>query len=215
MSQPEESNEQTQGACSGTPLPLFQQQLTPADTKPVCTIMTAWPVTVSMDDSLETVRVLFDRHGFRHLPVLETGKCVGVLSDRDLLRELSPFVGRVNERSQDTWTKNKRAHQVMTRRVVSVHPSTTIAEACALMFAERVHCLLVINENEKVVGVVSSGDILAWVATKYGLIERIPEKKTCGHCEGDEKGPDQGQDQGGEARAEGENHPQQEPGEAA
>ena len=150
-----------------------QPEFIAKDTRPVSAIMSGPPVTVTMDDSLENVRVLFENHGFRHLPVLEEGRCVGVLSDRDLLRELSPFLGQTNERSQDTWTRNKRVHQVMTRRVVSVRPETPIAEACAIMFAHRVHCLVVISDTDRVVGVISTGDILAWVATKYGLIEPI------------------------------------------
>jgi len=57
-------------------------------------IMTARVVTVEMDDRLEIVKEIFDTMNFHHLLVVdEHKKLSGVVSDRDLLRAISPYVG--------------------------------------------------------------------------------------------------------------------------
>jgi acetoin utilization protein AcuB len=48
--------------------------------------MTPEPTTVSPQDSLATAKALMDAEQFRELPVLEQGKLVAILTDRDLLR---------------------------------------------------------------------------------------------------------------------------------
>jgi acetoin utilization protein AcuB len=131
----------------------------------VGSIMTRSPVTVGLDDDLAHVRDLFTAHGFRHLLVLAGGRLVGVLSDRDLLRALSPFLGRASERAQDVATLRRRVHQVMSREPVVVSPEATVAEAARLLFARRVSCLPVVADDGAVVGIVSWRDLLAALVT--------------------------------------------------
>ncbi len=83
-------------------------------------IMSKTVVTVEMDDSLKVVKDIFDNTNFHHLLVVESGKLFGVISDRDLLKSLSPDIGTVAETSKDTATLNKRAHQIMTRKPVTL-----------------------------------------------------------------------------------------------
>ncbi len=55
-------------------------------------IMSRRLATVGFDDTLSTVKEIFDRPGFHHLLVVEDGKLRGgVVSDRDLLRATEPF----------------------------------------------------------------------------------------------------------------------------
>jgi len=56
------------------------------DTTPVRDRMTANPETLDADDTTEHAAVLMIHGGFRHLPVVEQGDVVGVLSIRDLMR---------------------------------------------------------------------------------------------------------------------------------
>ena len=78
-------------------------------------IMTRHVITVNMDDALLKVRDLFERYKFHHVVVLEQRRVVGVISDRDLLRNISPFAGKPVERALDTASLRKRVHQIMTR----------------------------------------------------------------------------------------------------
>lgn len=124
-------------------------------------VMTRHVVTVAMDDDLKRVRELFHVHGFHHLLVLESHKLVGVLSDRDLLRHLSPFVGKpFSERAQDEATLHKRVHQIMTRRVVTAPRDMPLTAAARLMVDQHVSCLPVVDGHLHPVGIVTWRDLL-------------------------------------------------------
>ena len=125
-------------------------------------IMTTGVITVSMDDSLRTVREIFDRYAFHHVVVVHKGKAVGLISERDILKHLSPFIGKISERVQDTASLNKRAHQIMTRLVISAAPDTTIPNAIETMLKHDLSCLPVLNEGGRCVGIVTSRDMLRW-----------------------------------------------------
>ncbi len=125
-------------------------------------VMTTAVVTVSMDDTLRDIRQIFDRHRFHHVVVVEGGKAVGIISDRDVLKHLSPFIGKLSERPQDVGCLSRRAHQIMTRRLTFAGPDTPIAEALALMIHSDISCLPVLDANSKCIGVVTSRDMLRW-----------------------------------------------------
>ncbi|RNC82727.1 MAG: CBS domain-containing protein [Phycisphaera sp.] len=135
-------------------------------TTPVSTIMSNRVVTVTPDDSLNSVRRLFDKHKFHHLIVVDRDKAVGVISQRDLLKHLSPFVGTLSEKSRDSWTLDKRVHQVMTRSIVWMEADAPITEAALLMAANRISCLPVLDRKGHPIGILTSRDVLRWVADR-------------------------------------------------
>jgi acetoin utilization protein AcuB len=124
-------------------------------------IMTTRVVTVEMDDRLGVVKEIFDTVNFHHLLVLdEHKKLTGVVSDRDLLRALSPYVGTAAETARDLATLNKRVHQIMTRRPFTLRPESTVGEAVQLLLAHRISCIPIVDEEFKPVGIVSWRDLL-------------------------------------------------------
>lgn len=133
---------------------------------PVSEIMSRRVVTVSPDDTLAVVRRLFDEHRFHHLIVAEKGVARGVLSQRDLLKHLSPFVGTLSEARKDAWTLEKRVHQVMSRTIVWAQPETPITEAALMMAANRISCLPVLSDKGHPVGIVTTVDLLRWIADR-------------------------------------------------
>jgi acetoin utilization protein AcuB len=124
-------------------------------------IMTARIVTVEMDDRLEVVKEIFDTMKFHHLLVVdEHKKLSGIVSDRDLLKALSPYVGSAAETARDLATLNKRVHQIMTRHPITLRPQSGIAEAARLLLAHRISCIPVVDDERKPVGIVSWRDVL-------------------------------------------------------
>jgi acetoin utilization protein AcuB len=129
-------------------------------------IMTARVVTVEMDDRLEIVKEIFDTMNFHHLLVVDEHKRLsGVVSDRDLLRAISPYVGSAAETTRDLATLNKRAHQIMTRRPVTLRAQATVAEAVSLLLAHRISCIPIVDEESKPVSIVSWRDLLRALST--------------------------------------------------
>ena len=123
--------------------------------------MTARVVTVDMDDRLEVVKEIFDTMNFHHLLVVdEHKKLSGVLSDRDLLRALSPYVGSVAETARDLATLNKRVHQIMSRHPLTLRPHSSVAEAANLLLENRISCVPIVDGDFMPVGIVSWRDLL-------------------------------------------------------
>lgn len=145
------------------------------DRSDVGTIMTRRVVKVSMDDSLCEVREIFERSSFHHLVVEDGKRVVGVVSDRDLLKNISPFLGKISEREQDAFTLQRRVHQIMTRKLVACSPGTTLAEAGRMMTEHNVSCLPVLDEHGVCVGIVTMRDMLAWAMVRCaGSLDRCP-----------------------------------------
>jgi acetoin utilization protein AcuB len=124
-------------------------------------VMSTRLVTVEIDDPLEVVKEIFDSVKFHHLLVVDSGKKLcGVISDRDLLRALSPYIGTVSENARDTATLKKRVHQIMTRQLVTLPPEATVADAVKVFLEHRVSCIPVVGAGFKAVGIVSWRDVL-------------------------------------------------------
>src|SRR5271165_580985 len=123
--------------------------------------MTTRVVTVELDDSLEVVKEIFDSMKFHHLLVVDTGnKLCGVISDRDLLRALSPYVGTASENARDTATLKKRVHQIMTRKPITLPPEAVISDAVNLFLGHRVSCIPIVDKDFRPLGIVSWRDVL-------------------------------------------------------
>jgi acetoin utilization protein AcuB len=126
----------------------------------VGTIMTARVVTVEMDDQLDVVKKIFDTLNFHHLLVIDDGrKLKGIVSDRDLLKALSPYVGSAAENARDTATLNKRVHQIMSRNPITLQRDATVTEAMQLFLEYRISCIPIVDEQSEPVGILSWRDV--------------------------------------------------------
>lgn len=132
-------------------------------------IMSASVVTVAPDDPLHRIKEIFERHGFHHLLVVEDGVLVGVISDRDLLKSLSPHLGTASETTRDLATLNKRAHQIMSRRLITLSEDASIQQAVAALTEHRISCLPIVDAARHPVGIVSWRDILKAIRREPSL----------------------------------------------
>jgi len=123
-------------------------------------LMTRHPVTVSLDDTLARVRDLFQRHRFHHLLVVEDGRLIGVVSDRDLLKALSPNLGNLSETTRDRASLNKRVHQIMSRNLRVLRDDASVEDAIRLFNSERISCIPIVDENYRAVGILSWRDVM-------------------------------------------------------
>jgi len=117
-------------------------------------------ICVDMDERLPNIRKLMESHGFHHLPVTEKGKLAGIISDRDLLRLISPFIDSVSEQTRDLDTLNRAAHQVMTRQPITVRADTSIEDIITWFKRVDISCLPVVDEDNTVIGIISWRDLL-------------------------------------------------------
>lgn len=138
----------------------------------VADIMTANPVTVNMDTELLVIKDIFDHVYFHHLLVEnESDKTIaGVISDRDLLSALSPYIHTASETLRDIETLQKRAHQIMSRQIDTVTPTTDCNIAVQKMLDADISCLPVVGDDKVILGIVTWKDFLT-----YYLKQQSPE----------------------------------------
>ena len=128
--------------------------------------MTPDPVLVGMDDTLEKLREIFDLHQFHHVLVVEDNQLVGVVSDRDYLKAISPNVGKGVATEKELATLNKRVHQIMSHHPVSVRAADSIQAAVDMFRNNDVSCLPVLNDDGRVVGILSWRNLLKGMRVK-------------------------------------------------
>ncbi|MEM6730532.1 MAG: CBS domain-containing protein [Myxococcota bacterium] len=122
----------------------------PKSKQPVERFMTATLHCIGIDQTLETAHVLMRKHQVRHLPVLEGGKLVGMVSERDLaLVESLPGVER------DAIT----VEEAMSVDVFTVSPEAPLSEVASQM-AENKFGSAVVANGDKVLGVFTTTDAL-------------------------------------------------------
>ena len=121
-------------------------------------VMTPNPRTVSPEDSIQNAARIMRDLDTGVVPVVENGRPVGLVTDRDIV------VRAVAEDGQ----LNRPIREIVTGAVVSASPDMSTREAAELMSEHQVRRLPVV-ENERLVGIVSIGDL----AVKEGKDKRV------------------------------------------
>jgi len=125
-------------------------------------VMTRDPALIGPNDSLRVAIERMRERGCRRLPVVENGKLVGIVSDRDLRRATnSPFVLR--ERSADDLTLDQlTVRACMNPNPITITPRTPIVEAAKLMRDRKIGGLPVVDKGV-LVGIVTETDLLNYL----------------------------------------------------
>lgn len=123
-------------------------------------IMTTQLQCVAPDTDVGEIRTLLTRFPFHHVPVLQEGRLVGIISDRDLLRNLSPYTDSQAASEQDQALLRQPASQIMSTRLITAQPDTLVDTAAILLLENNISCLPVINPAEDLVGIVTWKDML-------------------------------------------------------
>src|SRR6266511_411753 len=96
-------------------------------------IMQPHPVSATPETRLPNLVRLLQRRGFRHLPVLDGGKLVGIISDRDLKQSMASAASTAEGSERDRLLGELTAEQIMARTVVTIGPMFGVEEAARLM----------------------------------------------------------------------------------
>jgi len=126
----------------------------------ISSIMTKEVVTINMDTSLKTICRIFDDKKFHHLFVIENDELCGVISDRDLFKALSPFLRTAAEQNRDLATLTRHAHQIMSRKPITITKKASSKDAVRLMLQKNISCLPVMSSDGQIEGVVTWKDLL-------------------------------------------------------
>ena len=117
------------------------------------------PVTVSPQDTLRGAWRIIRERRIRHLPVVERGRLVGMVTDRDLRQALPSRAVGLEMHEAPHLAEKVRIWEVMARAVVTISREAPIEEAARLILKYRIGGLPVIK-GETLVGIITKTDLL-------------------------------------------------------
>jgi acetoin utilization protein AcuB len=118
------------------------------------------PITVTPDDTLAHALRLTRTHRIRHLPVCGgSGTLLGILSDRDI-RLAMPSPLTVEDAERMDFLERTPIAAVMTREVITVTEGETVENAAKLLYKHRIGSLPVVDERDRLIGIITETDIL-------------------------------------------------------
>ena len=138
-------------------------------------VMSTNLITLEMDDDLGKAKAIFDQHKIHHILVLNDKELVGVITDRDIYKHLSPTIGTKKETPRDHSSLNKKLHLVMNRNLTTTSEDASLNEAVLLFHDNHISCLPVVNDKMEPIGIISWRDILKVIALQYR--HKLTDKK--------------------------------------
>jgi acetoin utilization protein AcuB len=108
--------------------------------------MTKDPATITPEDLLIQAQLKMQKGGFRRLPVISDGQLVGIITDRDM-------------RAHAGYLDRTAVKAAMSKQPITVTPVTTVEAAAQLLLKQKIGGLPVV-ENSRVVGIITTSDIL-------------------------------------------------------
>lgn len=118
----------------------------------VQSIMSHDLITVTPSHNLAQVRKMFINHKIHHLPVVEGRRLVGILTTYDLWK---------NEIAPADYSSTL-VSEVMTKKVAKILPTDKVGTAAEVFLDHRFHALPIVNEDDELLGIVTSFDILLY-----------------------------------------------------
>jgi len=136
------------------------QQLKSAVT--VRDLMVQDPATLGRNETLDLAESIMNLGRIRHMPVVDDGKIVGIVSQRDLFRSALITALGFGRKTTSALIKTITIKEVMTEHVITISPEATAKEAARVMIDKKIGCLPVV-EDQKLIGLLTETDILRYV----------------------------------------------------
>lgn len=122
--------------------------------------MTSPVETLPPDATMEDGILLEMRRRVRHIPIVEDGNLVGIVTDRDLKRATPSVLSGVDREEYERVVRGTPLSRVMTRDPVTVTPETPLREAVGIMVERKYGSLPVLDGDGRLVGILTESDAL-------------------------------------------------------
>jgi CBS-domain-containing membrane protein len=122
-------------------------------------IMTTGLTTLREDEVLLDATFIFASSRFRHIPILNGNKLVGIVTERDLKHYTPSILSGIPPAEYNRLMADTPLSKIMTRDLVTIEPGKTISEAVQMLFDHRIGCLPVV-ENGELKGILTTTDML-------------------------------------------------------
>ncbi|MBT3350238.1 MAG: CBS domain-containing protein [Nitrospinaceae bacterium] len=118
---------------------------------------------LNVSDALSLADDLMVIRRIRHLPIMDNGELVGIVSDRDLLQAGLAMAMGFSKRTEERFLSTVLVGEVMTSDVITIDQNADVKKAARIMSSRNIGCLPVLA-GVKLVGLLSESDILRVIA---------------------------------------------------
>lgn len=126
-------------------------------------------LTVDANTSVMRATRTMKENNIRRLPVLSHGKLIGVVTDRDL-KEASPSsTSEIDIHEMYYLLSEMKIKDVMTDKCISLKQDDTLEKAALVMLKERISGIMILDDDENLVGLLSETDILRGFIAATGI----------------------------------------------
>jgi len=133
---------------------------------PISEIMTRNLITANVSDPLTHINTLLKENDIGHLPIVSGRTLVGIISKTDMLRLSFADIYEDQANVDETVFQMLRTEQVMVHNPLTVDVHDTVREVADMMSKVAFHALPVLEEG-KVVGIISSTDLIKYLLSQY------------------------------------------------
>jgi CBS domain-containing membrane protein len=128
-------------------------------------LMTRQVAVLHEEENLELAEHGMKEYRFRHLPVVDGDKLVGLVSERDLLRASVSTLDSDQALRDDNLKRFFFVREIMVVDVTTVRPDTSLLDAGRLLHEKKIGCLPVTEADGTLVGIVTQSDFVALATT--------------------------------------------------
>jgi acetoin utilization protein AcuB len=129
-------------------------------------------VTAAPDTSLRKAKEIIEEKKINHLLVVNnSGDLVGIVSDRDVRQSMASPATALSVHELNYLLTQLTVENIMVKKIITISPGTTIERAAKIMQENRINALPVV-ESEKLVGIITSTDVMGVLLRAIGFGEK-------------------------------------------
>ena len=115
--------------------------------------------TLNSESTMEEAVMLEMRRKIRHIPIVDNGKLVGIVTDRDIKRAMPSLLTGTDRETHERVMKATKVSQIMTKSPLTTSPDTPLKDAVRVLCERKFGALPVVQGGE-VVGILTETDLL-------------------------------------------------------
>lgn len=130
------------------------------------------PITVDVNDSMQTAAKLLKENNIRGLPVMKNGKLIGIVTDRDLKRASASDANTLDIHELLFLIEKIKIKEVMTNNPITIPVDSTIEEAAEVLLDNKFSRLPAVDNDGNLVGIITQTDIFRVLVSLTGVREK-------------------------------------------
>lgn len=139
----------------------------------ISAIMAHKVITTTEDENLAVLRQLFISSKRQHIPVTDSSnRLIGIVSIKDYFKLLGPVEDAASDMTVGLFMQNRKVRQIMTSPVITITSDVSLKAAAALLVANNIGCLPVVDKQQHLLGIVSWKDIMRAALGRAGQDSR-------------------------------------------